>query len=407
MVANAVSMPTLSAMQLCAYVHPFDLRALDAEGGLQRLRELGFTELAVATSYHDGRWLTPWNPERRVRFLEDGTLHFRPKDPASFGELQPVTSSEVPVDGPSPLERLCEEAAEVGLQVRAWAVFGHNTRLGTRHPEVTVENAHGDRYPYALCPSQPAVQRHHAAMVQEVCAHDGLATIELEALGQMGIQHSSHHDKKSFEPKGLLAFALSACFCTACAVVHRRLGHDVEQLRVQVRGFVDDVVRAGCAMTPAAFPAGPGEVEARQAEWVDAVLSVRRTVVGELAAKVVIASGVCQRAVQVHPDPWFTGSQLSVAAATSFPAADERVLTCYGNDPQQIAALLAADGMRCLASANKRLCFWPKAPQFRSDEDLGAILEIAREHGVASLACYHLGLLPWRTIERVAKMVAR
>lgn len=405
MVAMSVPKPTLRVMQLAAYLHPFDFVALAEHGGLARLRDLGISELVVATSYHAGRWLTPWHPERRVRFLEDGTLHFRPRDLAAFGELQPVTSSEVHADGPSPLEAICADAAEVGLAVRAWTVFGHNTRLGNWHREVCVENAHGDRYPYALCPSQAAVQRYHTTMVKELARHDGLQTIELEALGQMGINHSSHHDKKSFEPKGLLGFALSACFCGACLAVHQRLGHDGEALRAAVRAYVDGAVRDGDAMSPAKHPTDTASLDASQRRWVDAVLEVRRVVIGELAAAVVAQSGSCARAVQVHPDPWFTGSQLSAASATSFPAGDERVLTCYGNTPAQIEAVLKHDGMRAVGSSTQRLCIWPKAPQFESDEDLAKVLETCGAYGIASLAIYHLGLLPWRTIERVAKMV--
>ncbi|MFK7742735.1 MAG: hypothetical protein AB8H80_20650 [Planctomycetota bacterium] len=392
-------------MQLAAYVHPFDLEAMRVDGGLQRLVDLGIHELSLATSYHDGRWLVPWHPLKRVRFLEDGTLHFRPKQLEPFGALQPKTSSQIQPGLPSPLETLCGEAAGLGLRVRAWTVFGHNSRLGAQHLDACVENAHGDRYPYALCPSQSSVQRHHVAMVRELAAHDGLQTIELEALGQMGIQHSSHHDKKSFEPKGLLGFALSSCFCSACLEVHARLGQDGDAVRSRVRAIVDGVVTSGDAMAPAAVPMGPAELDDAQRAATEAVLAVRRTVAGELAAAVVGASGKLARAVQVHPDPWFTGSQLAVAAAASFPAPDERVLTCYGQSPDQIQSLLQHGGMVGVGSSPRRLCIWPKAPQFASDQDLAKTRDLCAQHRIASLAIYHLGLLPWRTIERVCRMV--
>ena len=142
------------------------------------------------------------------------------------------------------------------MQARAWTVFGHNTQFGTRAPQLSVENAHGDRYPYALCPAQPAVRAYHAQLVRDLAAHEGLSTIELEALGQMGIQHSSHHDKKSFTPKGLLAFALSACFCDACMRLHQELGQDGEAHRAAARAFVDAVTTDADAMEP---PGAPGD----------------------------------------------------------------------------------------------------------------------------------------------------
>ncbi len=391
-------------MQLALYVHPFDLRALADHGGLTRLRDLGFSELSIATSYHDGRWLTPWNPERRVRFLEDGCVHFRPS--GDYGELAPRPSSEVPAAGPTPLESLCAGAAEHGMQARAWTVFGHNTQFGVAAPRVSVENAHGDRYPYALCPAQPAVRAYHAQLVRDLAAHDGLGTIELEALGQMGIQHSSHHDKKSFTPKGLLAFALSACFCDACLRLHQDLGQDGDAHRAAARAFVDAMTADADAMAPAAAPAGDAALDDAQRSWVEAVLSVRAQAVAALARDVVAASGPCARAVQVHPDRWFTGSQLSAASAAAFPTNDQRVFTCYGEGPEQIAAVLDHEGAAGTAGSPRRVCFWPKAPQFGCEEDLERLRAVCAERGVDSMAVYHLGLLPWRTVERVAKILA-
>jgi hypothetical protein len=390
-------------MQVALYVHPFDLGALEAHGGLSRLRDLGVVELSMATSYHDGRWLTPWHPERRVRFLEDGCVHFRPA--SDYGELQPMPSSEVPAAGPSALQQLCAAAPAVGLRVRAWTVFGHNTRLGVMHPEVTVENAFGDRYPYALCPSQPAVQQYHAAMVADLASHQGLGSIELEALGQMGIQHSSHHDKKSFQPAGLLAFALSACFCSACLATHAKLGSHGALLREQVRAFVTAQTTDADAMDPPTAARSDTELDAQQHHWVEAVLTVRNHTIVELATKITAVGGACARAVQVHPDRWFTGSQLSMESAAAFSQGEERVLTCYGEGPGQSEALLQHPGMQAGGEHARRLCIWPKAPQFTSDADLQRIQQLCKQHRIETIAIYHLGLLPWRTIERTTKIL--
>jgi hypothetical protein len=380
-------------MHLALYAHPFDLDALAAHGGLQRLADLGFREVAMATSYHDGRWLMPWHPDGRVRFLEDGTVHFRPS--GDYGVLQPKPSRCVPTSGPSPLERLCTDAPQHGLAVRAWNVFTHNTRLGTLHPELTVQNAFGDRYSYALCPAQPEVQHYVGAMTRDLVAHRGLATIEFEALGWMGWKHSSHHDKSSFAPSGLLDLALSACFCVACEDAMRVAGHDPAATRAGARAVVDEHVTNGDSMAPVAVGA--------EARWVEAVLAVRTGVVGALADLVRGAAGGKARAVQVHPNAWFTGSQLAAPLASAFPPADERVFTCYGEGPDAIARLLAAANAPPLLGSPRRVCIWPKAPQFTGDQDLAKLRDLLRKHGVEALAVYHLGLLPWRTIERVAK----
>lgn len=394
-------------MRLCLYAHPFDLQALGAHGGLGRLRDLGFDEIALATSYHDGRWLMPWHPQGRVRFLEDGTVHFRPR--GDYGVLRPQASTSVPSHGPSPLEALCSEAGVHGLAVRAWTVFTHNSRLGERHAELCVQNACGDRYRYALCPAQPAVQQYIGAMVKDLAAHAGLGTLELEALGQMGWKHSSHHDKASFTPAGLLDAALSACFCAACCEQFAAVGHDPAATRDAVRTFLAVHVEQADAMAPAKVPASPGELAnaGLVVPWLDAVLAVRAATVARLASLVVANAGATALAVQVHPQPWFTGSQLAAAAAAAFPVGSERVLTCYGEGPEAIGRLLAHDGLRGAAGSPKRVCVWPKAPQFASDDDLAALAAQCAQHGVGALAVYHLGLLPWRTLERVARRFRR
>jgi hypothetical protein len=392
-------------MRLGLYAHPFDLDALSAHGGLARVRDLGFDEVALAVSYHDGRWLMPWHPQGRVRFLEDGTVHFRPC--SDYGALQPLPSSSVPANGPSPLEKLCAEAPHAGLAVRAWTVLTHNSRLGARHPELCVQNAFGDRYVYALCPAQPAVRHYIAAMIGDLAGHAGLATIELEALGQMGWKHSSHHDKASVAPAGALDAALSACFCTACSAALAAAGHDAAALRASVRAFVRTHVEDACAMSPAEPPAGPADAAGADLAWLAPVLAGRAATVRATAQLVHERAARKALAVQVHPHPWFTGSQLTAAAAAAFPASDERVLTCYGEGLDAIAKLLLHEGMKHVGGAARRVCVWPKAPQFASDEDLAKLLDLCAQHGVGSLAIYHLGLLPWRTIERVAKMLRR
>jgi len=54
----------------------------------------------------------------------------------------------------------------------------------------------------------------------------------------------------------------------------------------------------------------------------------------------------------------------------------------------------------------KRLCIWPKSPQFASDDDLRRVVALCQRHGFSSISVYHLGLLPWRTVERVAAVLS-
>lgn len=390
-------------MRLCLYAHPWDLEALAARGGLARLADLGFGEVALATSYHAGRWLTPWHPDGRVRFLEDGTVHFRPRGP--YGVLRPEASSSVPAHGPSPLEELCAAAPRAGLAVRAWNVCTHNSRLGRLHPELCVENAFGDRYRYALCPAQPAVRDYVLGLARDLAGHDGLAAIEFEALGWMGFRHSSHHDKGSFTPRGALDYALSLCCCDACSARLAAAGGDPERTRAWAKAVCELGVGAADAMAPPALSEHGVEADADAENLTWHARSARMGVLVDLARDLAAAlPASIARAVQVHPSRWFTGSQLPVdqAAATG---ADEHVLTAYGETPAAIASMWSDVGMQVLAGSGRRLSIWPKAPQFTRDEDLVQLRDLAAAHGIGTVAIYHLGLLPWRTIERAARVL--
>jgi hypothetical protein len=249
------------------------------------------------------------------------------------------------------------------------------------------------------------VQQYLTALVGDLAAHGGRFTVELEAFGQMGWKHSSHHDKASFTPSGLLDAALSACFCAACSAVQAAAGFAPDSARAQANAFLEQQLADGDAMQPAAIATGPADLPAGEHAWLAAVLAARASAVQQLAAKVVSAARAAPLAVQVHPHPWFTGSQLTQAAAALAFAAAEQVLTAYGEGPDALGKLLAATAWRP-GPGSRRVCIWPKAPQWRSDDDLRQLLALCGQHGVDSIAIYHLGLLPWRTLRRVAKILA-
>jgi hypothetical protein len=392
-------------MRIAIYAHPADLDALPAHGGLQRLVDLGIGEVALAVSYHAGRWLTPWDPRGMVRFLEDGTVHFRPR--GDYGPLVPLPSSHVPPQGPSPLERLCADAPRFGLATRAWTVLTHNTRLGERHRACAVENAFGDRYDYALCPAQPPVQRYVLAMVRDLAAHHGLHTIELEALGWMGWKHSSHHEKASYAPGVDTDQLLSFCWCPACSAGYAALGTDVGAARARVVDYLRARFTAGDAMAPPAWSEQDAHDPRHPERLAAPVPAFRRRVLHDLAAACAAASPHVGRAVHVTPaaSPC-GGSQVLPAETTGLRAGDEWVLTCYGAGPDKVELLLQhLHAARAPGAARPplRLCIWPKAPEWRSDADLQRLRALCTDHGVGSVAIYHLGLLPWRTLERVAR----
>lgn len=408
-------------MDLGIYAHPWDLRALPAHGGLRRLADLGFRDVALAVSYHAGRWLTPWQPDSRVRFLEDGTVHYRPR--ANYGRLVPLPSCEVREGEPTPLEWLCEHAAEHGLRARAWAVLTHNTRLGEQNRDCCVQNAFGDAYTYSLCHGNEHVQCYAQAMVSDLRAHRGLHAIELEAILSLGHRHSSHHDKNSFPADAFIDVLMSACFCDSCIeamatmkVESAPLGHDaIVGLRRKIRVLLEARFAEDC-MAAVGKKASPQQlVERLRAELGPAALALlgARTLslMKLLLPMQKLGVGAPILCAQANYD------SLRGNAALPFPIVggfvQECAMTVYGEKAAEVASalphLLAANGdgvvpPRPVAQRpSLRLCLHPRAPQYQTDDDLRLLRDLCAQHGIHAVSIYHLGLLPWRTIERVAK----
>jgi hypothetical protein len=371
-------------METGVYLHPEELEALPA------LAALGIREAVLAVSYHAGRWLTP-RRDSLVRFLEDGVVHFLPR--RKYGALVPQPSQAALALEP-PLQRFAAASRQLRLRPVAWAVLFHNTRLGELHPEWTVRNAFGDRLRYALCPAQPEVVRYGSALLADVAEQGGVEAIELEAAGFLGYRHGSHHDKTAFGLDHDADALLSYCFCEACAGGLQRHGVDVENARQRVRRALGRLLAEGDALAPerCSLPDALPE-EVRQGMLAHR-LAVQR---GFLQAARAAAPSPVRLLLQIEPDPWFTGSQVGQRPQALADLVDGFVMTHYTEPARQIV-----QRWQELEVLDRplRLSIWPRAPQFRSDEDLQRVARAARECGAEGMRVYHAGLLPARTMQR-------
>ncbi len=398
-------------MELGLYAHPWDLAQVVDEqpGGLARLRELGFDSISHPTAYHAGRWLTPWSRDGLVRFLEDGTVFFRPQDSAAYGVLQPELASSVEAagDGRSPFDWFCRHAPESGLSTSAWTVFFHNTRLGQMHPDLCVHNAAGDASEYALCPADDDVQRYGLQLAREVGGHEGLNRMEVEALGWMGFGHGGHHNKQAFPVDAHLDFLLSYSFSPAMCGLLRGAGVEVEDVRAKVLTALRRRITQGDALDAVTLPKGEalqllrsdlgdGQLEALLEVRTQANLAMFARVAGALPDGVRLGT-------HITFDAMFTGSQLGMEESRIVDQVDDLFLTCYGKGPDKIEA--ACRDLQPETLAKLHLCILPKAPEFTGDEDVQRLRRLAVERGMAGVRVYHLGLLPWATVERVAGLL--
>ncbi|WP_433254037.1 hypothetical protein ACQPYK_11675 [Streptosporangium sp. CA-135522] len=273
------------------YVYPWDVLGDPAAPG--RLAALGVDAVALTASYHSVRAATPYHPRHRV--VDAHAACYVPvRARAWTGRLVPATPSWTPPDA---FVRARDLLRAEGLAVHAWTVLTHNSLLGSAHPGLTVRNAFGDAYPYALCPSRPEVVEYCRTLVREVVELGEPDALTLEACGPLGFRHPGAHEKtEGADWRKAQADLLSLCFCTACAARYPA------GTRARVRAGVDGPSRS---MEDALGDLAPAVRQAR----IGLASNLRRALVAEARR---VRPGL---PINLHgnSDPWAAGSFSTVA----------------------------------------------------------------------------------------------
>jgi hypothetical protein len=209
------------------WIYLWDLVDEGYEPVLRKLKENRLTGISLATAYHAGKFLEPHNPKRKVVFLEDGTVYFKPNS-RRYGRIHPRLNSLVKAG--HGLETAQKYADKMGLTTRAWVVCCHNTPLGTQYPDIACEDAFGDKLYHNLCPSNEDVRRYIRGLVADIASH-GVDAIELEALQFQGYSHGYHHEREGIDLNSTARFLMGLCFCPSCSKRARASRLDLTPVR--------------------------------------------------------------------------------------------------------------------------------------------------------------------------------
>jgi len=228
------------------FAYPWDIVDSGVEPFVEYCSQAGIHRIHAAVTYHSGKFLLPRNSRSRIYFPEPGARYFRDSGtPGNGGLSQPVSS----LADTGWLESLATEAYGKGIELSAWTVFFHNSAVGSQYPDLVTQNAFGDKYPFALCPAQPAVRDHAAALCRSLRSLGFFSSIDLETVGYLGYSHGYHHEVTAV-PLGLPdKFLLSICFCPACSAAGHAAGIEMETLAAEVRRLVSHRMR--CDDVPA------------------------------------------------------------------------------------------------------------------------------------------------------------
>ena len=356
-------------MKVTGYAYPWDVDSAFVE----RVRELGVDEVAVALSYHSARAATPWSSSGTAVVARHAAF-YRPVREEDWQKLRPSTPDWVDSDDSGgDAVRLLNAA---GIPVAAWIVLTHNSQLGYANPEVAVRNCFGEVYPWALCPARPEVRSYAATLTAE--GLDGLefSSVILEACGPLGAIHQHQHEKTDGVWAPAVARLLSICCCDACAA---GWDLDAEDVRSQLRAEVQRIVATGdLDVTEDELPSSLTEV----------LLATRQKATDALRAEVLKAIAPGTRIV-LHGalDPWVTGA-LPGLTPSAIDDADAVVL--FGWAPDVGADVVAA--ARAALPEKVAIGSYITAVAAAPVPDIGAYVVDLAKAGAAELHLYHLGL---------------
>ncbi len=386
------------------YTYLWDVEAEGIEPVLDRIQAMGLDGVNVAFTYHAGRFLLPHNPKSRLYFPEDGVLYFQP-DPSHFEGLaiQPPISRHVGTENLT--QRLADACAQRGLELNAWVIFLHNSRLGFQYPKCTVVNPLGDHEYTWLCPANPDVRAYYEAVVASLTHAFDIGALLAETPEFPGFIHRYHHEKIMLSMGPATQTCMNLCFCRACLAEATARGIDGESLRRQLTGLLSDALTDPDDPASSSAEGALADILAGGDDAFAAYVEMRREIVHEFL-----------RGIE--------GAMRGSAPIELLSFHPPKLRPIFGIDPERLQG--AVDRMQVLAytadAAGVRSALLPQREAMPSEIELTAALSggvpgprtasdlreqvaACRELGVERLSFYNYGLMPSRSFEWIRQAI--
>lgn len=387
-------------MKASVFLYPWDV--VGDPDAPARIAGLGVRQVTLAAAYHSTRALTPRHPLHRIVTAEHAAVLYPPAPERWEGRpLRPYTAGDW-----APGDAYGEASAalvDAGLDVHTWVVLAHNSRLGAEHPETSVVNAYGDRYPWAPCIAQPAVRALLVDLAAEAATRPGARGTELESCGWYGFGHLHAHDKVAGVALGDAAqYLMSLCFCPACCDGYGQQGLEPDVLAATVRDALEPVWQG-------AAPSDMSIEKLLGAELTATTLDFRTRVARTLqedAVGAVRAAAADGFQVLLHADPvaYHCGANAGVDPAHVLSVADGVVVPCAGaGGPQLLTPFAEHRAESTVLAAN----FTVVGGMGGSPGTLVADAERAVALGATELRLYHGGLASDADLTATSDALAR
>ncbi|MGH3350399.1 MAG: hypothetical protein ACRDPS_07010 [Nocardioides sp.] len=366
------------------YAYPWDV--IGDPTFVERVRGLGVSKVAIAAAYHSARAATPLHPEHRIVDARSAAL-YRPVREEAWDGSRLVPASATWVAAEDPFREAARIVADAGIEVAAWIVLTHSTRLGEANPDLAVRNCFDELYPYALCPRTEEVRRYAVTLAAEAVRDTPCSTVILEACGQLGFTHGGHHEKSDGAYDAATQQLLSICCCPTCREDWSSRGLDPDAAVAALRGAT------GAESTGAESTGAEATGTEVPATVLDTILASRHAAADELRHRVIeavreAAPGAVEIALHTQPDPWATGPNPGLTA-TAADDVDVVIGPCWPTTGASVDTgrrLAEAAAGRAVAAAY--VTALPPATDDAFRDHLDALVAA----GIGELHLYHLGL---------------
>lgn len=381
------------------YAYAWDVADVGVPDFVAEARALGLNTVTFAGSYHAGKFIRPKGTTGKVYFPEDGTAYFR-VDPQRYDKIKPLENSLLKRE--DTLKALCE----TDIAVNAWMVLLHNTRLGTLHPEATVENAFGDRYVYNLCPSAPEARDYAIALCRDVTESYPVIGLSLETPGFLPCQHGFHHEFALLKQNKWLDAQLGLCFCAHCVRGAATKGIDAAGLKRRVAGAVEAYLGSDFDipddMAEAFWLADvlDGELVAYLRHRCETVTSLVAEIRASVRKDVTVA--VIPSVARPTAGAWYEGSDLAALAKTA-----DAIEACFYEPSVERVRADAFDVLRRVGDAGKlRGILRPAWPDLQNGSEVVGAVAALRQAGIGDIAFYNYGHVRRASLAWIADALA-
>lgn len=367
------------------YSYAWDIAERGVSAFVDEIRGLGLNTVTLAGAYHAGKFVRPGGKRGKVVFPEDGTVYFN-ADAKRYGRIKPVANS-----GNAKAD-VFRQLTDARVPVNAWLVLLHNTRLGEAYPDLTTENAFGDRYVYSLCVSAPDAREYAVALCKDVTDSYPVLGISTESPGFAPYAHGYHHEFSLMKHNRWFDNQMGLCFCRHCRAGAKAAGIDADRLAAQVREDVESWLASDFDL-PDDMAEAFWTADTRADGDLGRFLAWRNTVVTSLVAEIRgairkdAAFAVIPSVARPTAGAWYEGSDLAALAKTA-----GIIEACFYEGSAERVKADAWDVKRRLRGGGAvRGILRAAYPDLKSAGEVAAAVRGLADAGIADIAFYNYG----------------